>query len=104
MTEKPEPEPVLQAANALSDKYKVLLLYGHNYNYDSTIPFYMGMKDAVPLFPLCQPSRTSPCLTGQFLKAVPNPYYQGMNEPAACFHIKHDKQTPPIICLCHSRF
>lgn len=42
----PTNKPVLQAADTFSDQYK-FLLYGHDYNYDSTINFYIGLKNVV---------------------------------------------------------
>jgi glucan 1,3-beta-glucosidase len=42
----PTNKPILQAADSFSDQYK-FLLYGHDYNYDSTINFYIGLKNLV---------------------------------------------------------
>lgn len=39
-------KPVLKAADTWSDKNK-FFLYGHDYNYDSTVNFYIGLKNIV---------------------------------------------------------
>lgn len=42
----PTNKPVLQAADTWAEKDK-FLLYGHDYNYDSTVNFYIGLKSIV---------------------------------------------------------
>lgn len=39
-------KPILKAADTWEEKYK-FLLYGHDYNYDSTVNFYIGLKNLV---------------------------------------------------------